>query len=207
MEDNEIQEKIALAEKSVSHMKDEKLRTKAFEVILNNLLSHILSKSEKPNAPNITPQIAKKQPVSELMKSKFEPDKLASALNIDINKLKNIIDLYDSDFHIISDIPGGKSESTKQQNSALIILTIQYYCFNNREILSGDLRKQMSDLGIISLINMSSNLSLMKSFIVKTGLRGSHDTKYRITDPGIRKGLELIKEMLNKSEVNVKSTE
>jgi hypothetical protein len=193
MKEDEIKEKIALAEKSVADIKDENLRIKAFEVVLNNLLSG------KPATPTISTVAKPKQAILERKETKFEPGKLASALGVELDKLKSVIDFSENDFHIISEI-SGYTEGDKQRNSALIILTIRYYCFDNREILSGELRDFMRDLGIGSLINMATNLNSIRNFIIRIGKAGSPATRYRISDPGIKQGLKLIKEMLVKVE-------
>jgi hypothetical protein len=193
MKEEEIKKKIELAEKSVADIKDENLRVKAFEVILNNLLSG------KVVTPTIKLTAVPKQTITEQKELKFEPEKLASALEVELERLRNIIDFSDDDFHIIVNIPGN-TDSDKQKNSALIILTIRYYCLGDREIPSNELRNRMRDLGIGSLINMASNLNSIRNFIIRCGKPRSPATRYRITDPGIREGLRLLKQLLQKSE-------
>jgi hypothetical protein len=50
-------------------------------------------------------------------------------------------------------------------------------------------------LGIKSLVNLSTNLSEYKQFILPKGKPKSKEFSYEITLPGIKKGLEIIKEL------------
>lgn len=189
--EEKLKEKIALAEKSVESVKDEKLKAKAFEIVLNSLLSEKVTKSS--NTQN--------KPKPSGIKDSLEgfivlhPSNLADTLGVELAELSNIIDFTENEFRIIVNIPG-KSEGDKQRNASLIILTVLYYCKNQRDIKSSDLRDILRDLGIGSLVNMATNLKIDSSYWVLKGEPSSKLFYYRITTPGIQKGLEIIKSML-----------
>lgn len=200
LEEDKIKEKIELAEKAVANIKDEALRVKAFEVVLNNLMSAKEPTQIRHKATTRLQEIVEKVP------AQFNPQNLSTAIGIEFDGLKSVIDFTDDSFRIIGDIEGA-SEGDKQRNASVVILTVRYYCIDDREISSGDLRSMLQDLGIGSLVNMATNLNLVKNFIIKIGQPGSTSTKYRITDPGIREGLRLIRQMVTISGGSEGSTE
>lgn len=190
MATDDIKRKIAQAEESVKEIKDEALRVKAFEVILNNLL---IGKQSPSTAGGSA--IPRKEDTTEKSQVKLDPNSLVVALGTDFEKLKSIIDFSETDFHIIGNV-AGSTEGEKQRNATLLVLTVHYHCVGDREIPSGSLKKILQDLGITSLINLATNLKASPSFIVRIGEQGSTATKYRITNPGIQEGLRLMKTMI-----------
>ena len=76
------------------------------------------------------------------------------------------------------------------------MLTAKHYIKNEREINVPELKKTLEDLGIRSLVNLSTNLKGFENFIIMKGSKGSKSTSYRITNPGVTQGVELIQGMV-----------
>jgi len=120
--------------------------------------------------------------------------KLSKAVGIDKGKIKYIIDFEESDFFILVNIKGD-SAAEKQINATLCILTIYNYCYETKEIESEILKNKLENLGITSLGNLNINLKKFRNFIIPRGKPRSHNFSYKITIPGINRGLEIIKEL------------
>ncbi len=200
MNEETIKIKRELAEKAVEGMTDEKLKLVAFEVILTKLLADESSHA-KPSEMPVYKAFKEEMKVgsTEIKQKTFSPESLAKELGLELDRLKNVIEFTEDDFHIISNIPGEK-DWEKQLNASLVVLTINYYCRGEREVLAGDLRNILQDLGIRSLLNMATNITYQNNFIVKIGKPGSHYTRYRITNPGLQNGIDIIKNMLSSFE-------
>ncbi|MCZ7384017.1 MAG: hypothetical protein O8C67_09500 [Candidatus Methanoperedens sp.] len=189
IETGEIKQFIKRAEESVKDVSDEKLKIKAFEVVLNNLVKSSIEKKFIPCSEKPKPKDA-----VDISVGKLNKDNLLNALNISDNQLNNFVDFDEDDFRILSHIQD-KSETKKQQQATLIILTIKYYCYGDREINTSELKNKLKDMGIKSLENMAANLKDFENYIIKKGKQRSPATVYRITDPGIKEGLRLITEL------------
>lgn len=195
METGIIKELIQKAEKSVEDMGDEKLKLKAFEVVLNNLMKS--SNEEKANSYSKLPGFSELPKSGELINkqiNKLSEDNLLNKLNISNTQLNSIIDFDGDDFRILPRIQGN-SEAEKQKKASLIIITIKYYCYGSKEINTVELKNKLQDMGIKSLNNMATHLKDYENYMVKKGKQGSPETSYRITDPGLNEGLKLIKEL------------
>jgi len=132
---------------------------------------------------------------------------LANKLAITEEDLKHIFEFGETDVRIIAPIEG-KSESQRQLNATLLYLTIYKYCFNLKEIKSSELRRKLVDLGIRSLVNLSTNLNQNQSYIWhRMDQRGDTTTSYRITTPGEIEGLRIIKEMKKRLEEKLSNEE
>ena len=126
--------------------------------------------------------------------------KLAEKVGMKEEELKHIFEFEERDVRIISQTEG-KSESQRQLNATLLYLTVYKFCFGLKEIRSSELRRKLEDLGIHSLVNLSTNLKQNKNCIWhKMDRRGETSTCYRITTPGEIEGLRLIKNMGKKLE-------
>lgn len=187
-----MKEKIRIAEESVKDVEDKELKKSAFEVILNKLLS---SESKQISYGGEI----KDFPISEVLTNKPESKKglidkenFAKVTGSTVEKLCDIFDFDDEDIHILCEIPG-KNDAEKQKNASLLYFTSAYYCKGVRECDIKTLNKKMSDLGIKSLGNVSTNLKNFENFFVQKGKKGSAATIYRITNPGLRRGVEFIK--------------
>lgn len=196
METEKLKEKIKIAEESVKDMQDAELKKKAFEVILNRLITVASDKQIRKQEAIIDEP---KNTIEEPITKNFEPNKLSEATGLTMEELGNIIDLDGNNFHVVAQIPG-KSFSEQQKNAALLIITANYYCTGEREYDAGKLRKRLEDLGIKSLVNMATILQSFENYFVKKGEKGSRLTAYRITNPGLQEGVKLIKQMGGKDE-------
>ncbi|MBS3105140.1 hypothetical protein J4234_02700 [Candidatus Woesearchaeota archaeon] len=185
---DELKEKIKLAQQAVEDVIDPKLKEKAFEVVLNNLISG--------NNQLVPILQTDSQPIQT--QNKVTNDKLynfLNATNVTEQQITNIFDLDGESIRIIGAIPGN-TDSKKQRNATLILLTAKHYIKNEREINVPELKKTLEDLGIRSLVNLSTNLKGFENFIIMKGSKGSKSTSYRITNPGVTQGVELIKGMV-----------
>jgi len=127
--------------------------------------------------------------------------KLAEKASMDEAKLKHIFEFEENDVRIIMPIEG-RSEGDRQLKATLLYLVAYDTCFNLREVNSSDLRQKLQDLGIRSLVNLSTQLKGYPNFIWhKIGKTGSTSSSYKITTPGEIEGIRLLKELGNKLEV------
>jgi len=118
---------------------------------------------------------------------------LSKDAGITKEQLRCIFDFEKEDLNLIINIVG-KNEAEKQFKTTLCILTAYHYCYGRDETRSQDLRKKLEWLGIKSLGILSVNLAKYKQLILPKGKPKSPEFRYKITYPGIRKGLEIIKE-------------
>lgn len=200
MDSEKIKEKIKIAEETVKDMQDAELKKKAFEVILNKLITpEIEVPSRKQNNTQQQEEIKNQDSTEKTPSQDFNPEKLTEATGMPIDRLGSVIDFDGNDFHVVAQIPG-KSHSEKQKNAALVIITTNYYCTGNRDYDAGKLRKRLEDLGIKSLVNMATILQNFENYFVKKGEQGSKSTAYRITNPGLQEGIKLIRQLGENNE-------
>ena len=134
--------------------------------------------------------------VKTLNPIKEQIDVLAKKASVNKEDIYHLYD-FDEKVHLLIQ-PDGKNEGEKQLKATLLILTAYNHYFNEREISSSDLRNMLQDIGITSLVNLSTNLGEHRTLILhKKGKKGSTKTYYRITIPGLQKGYSLIKECLD----------
>lgn len=146
------------------------------------------------------PKSKKEESIGEKKLVEGSIQELVNKLSIKEEDLKHIFEFGETDIRIIAPI-GGKSESRRQLNATLLYLTIYKFCFDLKEIRSTELRRKLLDLGIQSLVNLSTNLKQNQNYIWhRMDQRGDTTTSYRITTPGEIEGLRLIKEMKKKLE-------
>ncbi|MFH1774527.1 MAG: hypothetical protein ABH874_06175 [Methanobacteriota archaeon] len=119
--------------------------------------------------------------------------KLAADAGITEEQLKHVFDFEEEDLNLIAAIEGNEAE--KQCRATICILTALDYCYGKDIIESKILRKKLEKLGISSLNNLSTNLAKFANFIVPKGEPGSPNFCYKITLPGKKKGLEIIREL------------
>ena len=171
---------------------------------IENAIKNISEQKEmlRTLKPRTKKSVIKKEPKEEKALIKDSIEKLAQKTDLTVEELKHIFDFEENDVRIIHPVEGKESE--RQLNATILYLTVYKYCFGLEEIDSGDLRKKLTDLGIGSLVNLSSNLKRYKNYIVhKMSAWGATDTSYRITIPGELRGIKLIKELGNKKEMIV----
>lgn len=120
--------------------------------------------------------------------------KICSEISINEEQLKSIFDISENDVRLITEMTG-KNESEKQFKATVCILTAYHYLFERDIIKSKDLREKLKWLGIKSLVNLSTNLAKYKKYIISIGKRSSTDYSYKITYPGTKEGLNIIKSL------------
>jgi hypothetical protein len=119
---------------------------------------------------------------------------LEKRLNLPVEKINNLIHFENNDVVLLFNIPG-KSNNEKQINATLLILTLTKLKFNKDEIASKELTKKLKTLGIGSLSILSNNLKQQRQYFVTSGAKGSINFSYKITIPGLNKGIELFKNL------------
>jgi len=125
-------------------------------------------------------------------------EKLAHHMKSTPEDLLNIVSFEeDEEFTFIFEMTG-KSEPDKQLRATLCLLTVSNYCYAKDEILSKTLTKKLQLWGIKSLSNISKNLKKHMSFIVMKGKAGSSNFSYKITVPGLREGIKILNEIIDK---------
>ena len=121
-------------------------------------------------------------------------EKMSKNARIPEERIRCVFDFDEEDLSLIATVEG-KNESEKQFKATVCILAAYHYCYGRDEIKSQDIRKKLEWFGIKSLVNLSTNLSEYKQFILPKGKPKSKEFSYKITLPGIKKGLEIIKEL------------
>jgi len=119
-------------------------------------------------------------------------EKLSGDAGISEEQLRSVFDFEEEDLSLIATVEG-KNEAEKQFKATICILTAYHYCYDRDETRSQDLRKKLEWLGIKSLGILSANLAKYKQLIRPKGKSRSPQFAYKITYPGIKKGLEIIK--------------
>lgn len=127
----------------------------------------------------------------ESIKNKIK--KLSEATGISEDLLKHVFHFEEKDIILLC-VVTGNNEREKQLKTTLAILTAYHFCYEKDEIRSKELIEKLKYLGIGSLVNLSTNLKNYKQFIIAVGKQGSSAFSYKITYPGIKKGLSIINE-------------
>lgn len=126
--------------------------------------------------------------------------KLAEDANITLEKLQSILYFNLKDITLLVSFEG-KNEFEKQIEATLVILTSSAYLYDKEEIASIELKSKLKNLGIKSLIDLSTNISKCKRDIIREGKRGSHNYRYKLTVPGKNKGLKIIHKLAYSNDV------
>lgn len=126
-------------------------------------------------------------------------EKLAKDAGVTRGQLNQIFDLGKDDL-TISVEAGGESDKEKQLRATLVILTGFSYCYRKEEIHSIDLKKKLKILGI-PIANLARNLAEYPRFVLSIGKPKSPKFRYKITVPGKREGLRIIRELAGGSKV------
>lgn len=185
-----IKEIIEKAEKSVEDVQDPNLKKTAFEVILNKLLQD--SSPTRNIASPPTPGSENKD-----LTSSINVNNLLSATELSLDEISSVVDIdEEGNFHIITDIPGN-TVSSQQRNATLLVLTLHHFLFANREIRSRELNDELRDLGIGSLQNLAANLKGIQNLILAKSKKKGAGASYRITNPGINYGIDLIRDLVS----------
>lgn len=120
--------------------------------------------------------------------------KLSNLVNVDEDKLEQIINFKKDDFKVMTTIDGEKAIE-KQFKATLIILTIYYIVYEKEEISSRELVEHLRWLGTGAYGHLTENLRKeeYKKFIDITG--DGNNLIYKINVNGIQKGKEIIKNL------------
>ena len=123
-------------------------------------------------------------------------EKLANFLNSSPKDILNIINFgEDGEFNFLFNIDG-KNEAEKQVNATLCTLTVLYYCKDQEEITTINLKQKLEFLGINLLDNLSHTLKKQKRLVILKGKKGSSKFNYKITQPGLTAGLKILSEKM-----------
>lgn len=190
------QERIELAKKAVENMEDDGYKMKSFEVILNKLLRDEKFSSEETKKERIE---SPKKEVSLIEKPKGI-NKLMGDAEVTEEQFYSLFDVEGKQVNIL-DPPKGKNSSEEQFMNSVLLLVLNYYLTGSHELHSSVLRKKLEAHGVSSLVNLSTNLNIRKRYIFrKPGKKGNTDTFYKITFPGIKEGLDLIKRLSSEND-------
>jgi len=138
------------------------------------------------------PQSKEKTP--EVTSIDAQIKKFCSEIGISKEQLKSVFDISENDVVFITEMTG-KNEIERQFNTTVCILTAYHYLFGEDIIKSKDLREKLKWLGIKSLGNLSMNLAKYKKYIIPIGKPASPAFSYKITYPGIKEGLDIIRSL------------
>lgn len=174
---SEIKEKINLTLELIRDTPAD-LRPIAFRVVLEKLLSDPRVAAAQTVLPNGS--------VASLQN-------LVTKSGLTINQVQNLVDINTETqaVNILANLSG--SEKIKQVNSALIYLTVKQLVFDSSSADSSELINMMRRLGIGSLPNLALNLANERRYFTAETNPGR--ASYKITVPGLQRGLELLKEL------------
>jgi len=137
--------------------------------------------------------------VAETLEEKIK--KLCDDAKIERRDFDDIFFIKENQINILVPIDG-KKESDKHLKVVLLILTVNDYLLETDFIKSSDLGKILKKLGISSIVNLSTNLSKKRKFLLPEGKAKSKNFGFRITIPGKYEGLKIIKELAENGQEN-----
>lgn len=120
---------------------------------------------------------------------------LAKRVGTSIEQLQNVVEFEKEKFHLIKALPF-PSMKEKQQKASLIILTVGKLCYGVDEMRATEISSIMENIGVSSA-NYAYAMSQIRQEVLGKG--AGKGTVYRITIPGVKKGLEIIKEIATSS--------
>lgn len=184
METEEIKEKIKLAMSLVEDV-PEPFKTKAFEVILSNLLGGVFPKK----GSDILPEETKVAEVTRNIELKIQ--KLAELVGIEVSQLEDIFQFEEKGPTFIGRVNGTEAEKQVQVCRLAILVLKEVY---GQEWVEGSiLWKILQDCGIGSLDNLAKNLKAQgNEFRMMGQKRGK---KYKLTEPGRQNALQSLKQL------------
>lgn len=153
---------------------------------------------------NIETRLSKLEKILTQDKKQFKRDipmqlqeclnKLSRKAGISKDQLKNIYHFDEKTIIPLTKAKGTTLKETQFKNT-LAILTVYHFCYGKDSIRSQQLRKMLERIEIGSLTNLGKNLLSYKKYLIGEGKTRSPDFTYKITHPGIQKGIKIIKEM------------
>lgn len=123
-------------------------------------------------------------------------EKLARFLKSSSKDVCNIISFEEGEEFTFLFSIDGKNEPEKQLNATLCILTVFYYCYDQDEIATNNLKQKLEFLGIKSLDHLSHNLKKHKKLFILKGKARSSKFNYKVTQPGLNAGLNILSEKM-----------
>lgn len=179
-----LKKKIDEARKIVGKLGlEEPYKSEAFGAVLTRLLLE----------EGIEEEVIKKPKPEIELKAKIE--NLAKDAGLTEEQLKHVFNFEENDLDLIAPIKGSWQE--KQLKTTVTILTGLRYCYEKDKILSTHLKRKLENLGIGSLSQLGPTLSEHPQLIIPRG-KGRF-TSYKITEPGKKEGLKIIKELVEGS--------
>jgi hypothetical protein len=117
--------------------------------------------------------------------------KFANKLGISEIQIKSVFDFEADSLNLIR--IDGNDEREKTQNATLVLLLGYRHCYNNDEVSSIEIRRNLAE-NKISINNFSTHLNrIITSFLRRKGAVKSAKTSYKLTIPGEVKAKEIVK--------------
>ena len=185
MEVEEIKKKIQLAMNSVKDV-PEPFKTKAFEVILSNLLIEFSPKKPLPSTHT------EKRPIEGEVSVEEKMAKLAKIANLEVNQLKDIFHFGEKEPVFIGRVDG--TEAEKQAQICRFLLLASHEVYGIEWVESSFLWKTLQDYGIGSLGNLATNIAKRENEFRAMG-RGK-GRKYKLTEQGRQNAIESLKQLV-----------
>lgn len=186
METKEIKEKIQLAITLVEDV-PEPFKTKAFEVVLSNLLEGFLPKKTRPLFPK---EAKESRETAQSIEDKIE--RLAKIVDIEVSQLKDIFQFEEKEPIFIGRVEG--TEAEKQVQACRLIILVSKEVYEQEWVDGSFLWKVLKDLGIGSLDNLSRNLKSREDEFRMMGQKTGK--KYKLTEPGRRNALQSLRQLV-----------
>jgi len=123
-------------------------------------------------------------------------DSLANKMDLEVEDLKSIFDFEKDQPYLIKDLPGSKNIE-KQHKFVTMYLTVLKYCYNQEKIKSSKLKEIAEDKEFMDT-HFGNNIKNYTPYIRTMGKR--RGTKYKITHPGTKKGMDFIKKLVEGEE-------
>lgn len=121
--------------------------------------------------------------------------KLCTEINIDRKAFNSIIDVNDNKFSLKIPINEGTA-SSKQVKTTFVLMMLRDILLEEDFMKSSDIVVVLKRLGIKSIGNLASNLSKYKQLLNSKGKKGSKNSGFVITIPGIVEGKKILKEFI-----------
>jgi len=151
------------------------------------------STSIKPTKKAVVEKIKLEQQPEEEIKSKLEIER------IEYNDLHRVFNLHNNKLIILKGFKSNNVEESHIKSTLLAFVAYKLF-YNVDEINSSKLRETLQDSGVEKLIPLSTKLKNYTGWIIhKRGQIGCTNTSYRITPEGYRQGLNLLKDIINKT--------
>jgi hypothetical protein len=157
----------------------------------------VKNKKSKPNKSKV---ISRKQSFNETQTQLLSEEEILEIIkneNIELNDLYSIFNIRNNKLILLK---GFKSQNNRESHikSSLLTLVAHKIFYGSERISSANLRTILQDSGVRGLINLSTTLKEYSYWIVhERGQIGSINTSYRITHEGYRKGLDLLRDIIN----------